>query len=807
MDPRQEAGTASTPMTREPGEGWSLDRVSFTLFTVLAALIPVGFLPFLSVQFPFTKTALAALVTLIMFALFVVARLKEGALPVPHNMLLVGLWAVPFTALLSAIFASPDLGQSFFGQRLESDTVLFLILMALLTTLTPVVVRSKQRMLTVYTGLLISFAILVLYQGLRLMLGPTVLSFDILTTTTSNLIGKWNDLGVFFGLTAMLALTTLEGLRLRPVSHAVLYVTLGLSLFFVAVVNFTPVWITLGLFALGLLIYTFFRDKLVSAFDTGEPSHGSMLKRSKISIFAIIVLVLAGVFTIFNTTVGNALPTYFEISNLEVRPSWQGTSDVLKATYADSAILGSGPNTFAIQWAFSKPQGVNETLFWSTDFGSGIGYIPTAFVTTGIFGALAWIAFLGLLVYLGIRALVLRPAGEGFAYYLILSSFIASIYLWVFQIIYVPSAPITILAFIFTGLFLASLRHHVGGVYQEKRFVFAENPRLGFVSVLGLAVALILTAVALFTLFERYVSSLYFQSAVYAVNTTGDLDNAERLLNQALSFAEYDTYYQLGTEIGLARLNQIFNSQTGTVDERRAQFQEELASTIGFAQRATQLRANNYQNWLSLGRVYQSVVPLQIQGAYDSALSSYEKARALAPHQPQVYLSLAELEAVNQNIPGAKAYIETALAEKSNYTAAVFLLAQLQIAEGDIPSAIKSVEAGAMLDPENPVVFFQLGLLYYNQGNIEGSIAAFERAVQLNDTYANARYFLGLSYHLGGRDPEAIAQFERVYALNPGNQEVELILSNLRAGKEPFAGALSGSENPEDRDTPPIKGE
>ena len=55
---------------------------------------------------------------------------------------------------------------------------------------------------------------------------------------------------------------------------------------------------------------------------------------------------------------------------------------------------------------------LNSTVFWNTDFSSGIGFIPTSFVTTGIVGALAWIAFLVLLIVFGFRMLILRaPRG------------------------------------------------------------------------------------------------------------------------------------------------------------------------------------------------------------------------------------------------------------------------------------------------------------------------------------------------------------------------------------------------------------
>ena len=48
---------------------------------------------------------------------------------------------------------------------------------------------------------------------------------------------------------------------------------------------------------------------------------------------------------------------------------------------------------------------------------------------------------------------------------------------------------------------------------------------------------------------------------------------------------------------------------------------------------------------MSLGRVYEAVVPLKIPGAYESARASYEQALTLNPRSPALFLTLARLEA------------------------------------------------------------------------------------------------------------------------------------------------------------------
>ena len=254
------------------------------------------------------------------------------------------------------------------------------------------------------------------------------------------------------------------------------------------------------------------------------------------------------------------------------------------------------------------------------------------------------------------------------------------------------------------------------------------------------------------------------------------------------------------------RLNQIINQADLTIEERRTQFQNVLSATIRNAQRATEINPGNYQNWFSLGRVYQSVVSLQIEGAYDSAVSAYERAETLAPTSAALALNRAQLELANNNPTDARDFIDKALKLKNNYTEAVFLLSQLQIQAGELTEAVQSVGAATLLEPDNPAVFFQLGLLHFTIGNNELTILALERAVALNDIYSNARYFLGLAYEREGRIEEAIQQFEKVEQFNSDNEEVKTILGNLRAGNPSFEN-LDISSNIQTRESLPIEGE
>jgi len=96
--------------------------------------------------------------------------------------------------------------------------------------------------------------------------------------------------------------------------------------------------------------------------------------------------------------------------------------------------------------------------------------------------------------------------------------------------------------------------------------------------------------------------------------------------------------------------------------------------------------------------------------------------------------------------------------------------------------------------------------LKYADKDYEGSKEAMQRAVAINEQYSNARYFLGLSYYNLGDNAAAINEFEEIEKYNQDNEEVALILSNLRSGNPPFENAKPPvDDKPEERDELPVK--
>ena len=202
-----------------------------------------------------------------------------------------------------------------------------------------------------------------------------------------------------------------------------------------------------------------------------------------------------------------------------------------------------------------------------------------------------------------------------------------------------------------------------------------------------------------------------------------------------------------------------------------------------------------------LGNVYQTVVPLNINGAYENAKAAFEQAGKISPTNPTIPFVLAQLEIAKGNAAPAEEDLLKAITLKHDYTQAIFLLSQLQAQEGKAKEALQAAEAAAYFAPSDPTVLFQVGILRSANGNTDGAIAALQAAVQANAQYANAHYFLGVMYALKGDYAKAAAELQTVAGFSPENaQAVAADVATLQAGKNPFnatrLGALGIKQGP-----------
>tara|TARA_B100000745_G_scaffold290137_1_gene228808 strand:+ start:11739 stop:14087 length:2349 start_codon:yes stop_codon:yes gene_type:complete len=767
-----------------------LDSWSKNLVLAVVFLLPLFVLPGSFLSLAASKMGLLALGMLSATFFWALARSKEHRVEYPETNV---LW---FTALLisgyvvSALLAT-SVVESLVGFGFERDTVFAMIVFGATMAVVALTTKTVAHFIRLQRTILTSFFILAVFQIARIVVGGDVLLPSIFSSDpTATLLGSWNDLAVFSGLVTIISLTGLALFSARRMRMG-LYATLATAVFLLAVVNVGVVWTTLALMSFVLALYIF-SD---ASYDRETGKFRSYLPWKRM-FPSIGVLVLSIVFIIAGGTIGGSIANVFNTGFSDIRPSWEGTIQVGSGVFKDNLLFGIGPNAFDDAWVQYKAPAVVQTNFWNTDFTFGIGLIPSAFITGGLVVGLLWILFFASFAYLGFKIFTRRLVQPSLMY-ITVSSYAGAAFLWILSVVYIPQTVLLGYAFVFTGAAVAAA--HIAGVLTTKEINSEENYASGLILTVSTVVMVVVIGGSFVVAAERVFASVTLSRAVVAANE-GDFEKAEKLTARAAIIGGNVRSAQLETNIGLAKLSAILNEESDDIEAQRERFQTELAKTITAA-RSVVAADDNYRNWLQLGDVYGQLVPLEIEGAYESAMQAYQEAQVRNPFNPLMSMRIASLAFAQGNLEEARTVLNQALEIKSNYTDAYYLLSQIAIQEEKTDEAITTTESAVLLRPDNAGLLFQLGILHYSQGSYEKVIPVLERAVAINPNYANALYFLGLSYDQTDNAEGALAVFKRIASLNPDNEEIAAIVVALESGKSalsalPQAPSVSSGQLP-----------
>jgi len=782
MDPFSTSGAVSGL------QSWAQKCLMLALILLPIAVVPVAWFPF-----ALLKLAAFIVLTLIAILLFVAVCLKQGALVIPKSLLWWVVLAMPVVYAISAYFSQNKI-LSWAGSGNEVGTVLFILLCALAFASVALISRSVSSAGAILTSMVVALGVVALFQIANLFWGPGVFGLSVFSALSSNLIGKWNDFGIAIGLLACISMVMIDVVKPETKRMIAYVVALVASLGLLAIVNLDIAWQVLA----GAAVVVGIASLL-----TSRGGDSMSAPRRTVPFASLAVLIVSVLFLAWGAGINSWITQKIAVSELEVRPSAQVTLNIIKSTYGEgskNAVIGTGPATFVEQWLTYKPDEVNASQFWNLDFTGGSGTIPTAFVTVGLIGGVLWLLIILTLMFMLVRA-IRSPLMDPYLHGLLIAATVGSLFLMVASFLYLTGQVILLLAFALMGL---AVSLEVLGRSKE-RVIGLRGPSMipGYAM---LAVLVIASLVPTAFFYQRLMSNLYVGKALDA-GSLNDIGKAESQAMKALSIYKSEDTLRLLANIKFSQAQKIAqdSSTAQQATDKAQEFQSAFADAVKYGQEATKINPRNYQNWNLLGQLFEPLIPLKVQGAYDNAKSNYLEAAKRNPRNPGIFLSAARLEAQGGNEAGFKDAIQRAFALKPNYTDAALLVVQVEVARNNIDGAVAAAEVAAATAPSNAGVFFQLGLLKYTKGDNNGARDALEKALVLVPDYANAKYFLGLTYYRLQNNPGAIKLFSDLEKTNPDNQEVKLILANLQTGIDPFAGAEPPvTPNPETRTAAPI---
>ncbi len=678
----------------------TFDRLSFLSLFLVIILLPFFFLPFTNIPVGISKGALLVIGLAFSVIFWGFARFFDGKIILPKSMFLAAGGGIVLVFFLSALLVKAS-QVSFFGTMLDVGTFWFMFAGFLLMLMCSISFRHPKSARLVLFGAILSAAIVLIFQAIRL-LAPQILSLGVLASKTDNLIGSWNELGIFAGFSAIMSLLVVEFFSTTRMEKLILQSLIVLSMILIAAVNFAFVWGLLGLSALIIFVYKisisssrkFAQESKVE--ENGEKHihiSGEGEEKNYFPVFSFAIVMISLLFFMSGQSIGSILPNRLGIQNNEVGPSFQATVEVAKSVLKDNLIFGIGPNKFGEAWTMYKPKAVNSTAFWNVSFDTGSGLLPTLVATTGYASILAWLVFFVFFMISGVKS-IFSSIKHGINWET-MAFFLLSLYLFISSFFYSTGSVIFLLALAFAGVFagLSATNNKEG----EISIAFLSDHRKSFFSMMFLVVLVILSVAVSFKYVERFVSVSYFRKALAAET----VPEAITSISKALSLYTNDLYLRAYSDVYLLKLNSLVSKGDSLSEAEKTDLQTSLDQAVLGDQQAIVYNPKNYLNFRALGSLYQNLASYGVKDAYARAVEAYQAASTLNPNNPGLKLSMAISSIADKKIDSAKEYTNAALVLKPDYIDAWIVLAEIAKSEGDTKNALEYAETALYLAPTN----------------------------------------------------------------------------------------------------------
>jgi len=238
------------------------------------------------------------------------------------------------------------------------------------------------------------------------------------------------------------------------------------------------------------------------------------------------------------------------------------------------------------------------------------------------------------------------------------------------------------------------------------------------------AVLIVGSVIGMYKVSQKYRADIVFAQGL----TSTEIDDAIQKINQAGALGPKDVYFRSLSELFLAKINEVINNEELSQEQKQELFQQIVSNTEASVNAGIQINPKNSQNWLQIANVYEALAIYGVEGAFDLAISNYEKTKKMDPQNPLIPLSIGrtyktageiakaqmtdpeqmseeqiqELEdSVNKNFDLALNFFNESLELKLNFAPGYFLSAQVYEAKENKAKAIEYYEVVLEFEPGN----------------------------------------------------------------------------------------------------------
>ena len=588
----------------------NFEKISKNIFCIFIFFFPFFFIPQLNVSQVLNEKAFLLIFAFIIFLFQLLdiffskkITLKDG----PLQRLTIFLMS---SFLISLLF-SKNMFLSFWGRPFQADSFIVFLACFIIFYLSSTI--KRRGILKILEFFVAGSAILSILFIIKKFTGINMSIFDSLSASAV-------VISVAFVVLISFVFNNLNYFRKGKSYNIAKVVSMGtfFVLFFISLIliDFKLSWffVSIGTFLV------FWRSMIESNFT---------IKRKK----AVLSLSLLFIFLILFF-----LPNPFIEKIKEPKLSYESSWNIAEKSLGESFknfLIGSGPSTYSYQFSLYKDKSFN-TIDSSLIFKEGSIPLLTFFVTGGFFVILSLLLLIGFFYY------------QGFKYFLSFKKEKNDSSVNVLDILFPTVFCLSLLMFFyridiaFLFLFFSTLGLWSGQQKGEEMIIDIPSPKIAKTII---SIIFILWSLVIVNFINYYRAELHYQKSIINYNNQGAIiESIIEMEKAAMLWKSSD--YNIGlSQLYLIKASEEFEQKWTTKEKKEEQKQsikEDALNAEAFAKIACDSDKNNFQSWQNLGLVYENTNFL-IEDKTEEAIITYNKAKALAPQNYDIYVAIARL--------------------------------------------------------------------------------------------------------------------------------------------------------------------
>lgn len=695
------------PLTSLSSQAKSVKGLDYLIAGILSLtffLCPLFFTGFAAQGINFEKLMLFYFLALLGIVAWVTKGVITGELSFKRTSIDLPLVILLGIYIISTIL-SVDQKDSFIGSYGNSAKSLAAVIVFILFYYLLVNNLNLNRIKLLFWSIIGSCTIIVAYTLLQLK-GIFLLPMDFTKINGFNPIGSLSGLAMYLVLMLPVLVVGVSQLKeINPkIKNNILFIAIKIFLCMVILGDLTILALLSGFTfwpaaIVGIVIVLMFMLSKIVKVSNND------LAAPIITFLLLIIFLVLGNFNFIQLN----LPA-------EISLSRKASFEIAKAAIRENPILGSGPSTFYYSFGKFKNPEFNNSPLWNVRFDSASGVLFEIASDIGIFGAIAFVALI--LIVVSICFITLIKTDKKEEQPILLSLFAGFAALIIFTLLFALSGAVILLFALFAGLTIASAIT----IYPEKFKVLNLSFRASAKYALALAAVFLCVSAGVVILFtmglKMYLADVYAMEAVKAETPENKIEK----LQKSIQLSPYsDNYY-----IELANNYMAITNQNVINNADPALIENNLSLAIESGKKATEISPNKAINNESLALIYENA-SFYVRGALEWSENYYKKLGELEPISPIPSLRIALINIAKSNVETdekEKTYyineaikkFDEAIAKKDDLAAAYYgkAIANEKLSQND--QAIDHLKKAVIIARDNLDYRFELGRLYFNRG-------------------------------------------------------------------------------------------